>query len=291
MTDKLLGPDEKLSVADMLTVPPSVEAPAAANSVGKLLREARESRGLSVEAVADILRFSEKQIHHIESDNYGALPGATLVRGFIRGYAKFLRLDPQQLLDQLDSQVPVETSDIRPPSNIGLAGQDAGKESVSPRAVLIAAAVMLLAVIGGFLFTQMDEASIPVAQEPAPVMPPPATVGDTLAAPMVTAQDTPSVASPSDTVGSSAASSPAAGASTTALVIEFDDLSWIEVRDASQNVIFVGEFPKGTRQVVEGKAPLALWVGRASVVRATYKGAAVDLKSGSREDIARVTLD
>ena len=39
--------------------------------------------------------------------------------------------------------------------------------------------------------------------------------------------------------------------SSSALLIEFDDLSWIEVRDATQKIVYVGEFPKGTRQQVE----------------------------------------
>ena len=76
-----------------------------------------------------------------------------------------------------------------------------------------------------------------------------------------------------------------------ALLIEFDDLSWIEVRDATQKIVYVGEFPKGTRQQVDGQAPFLLWIGRASAVRVSYNARSIDLTPHTREDVARLQIE
>jgi cytoskeleton protein RodZ len=99
-------------------------------------------------------------------------------------------------------------------------------------------------------------------------------------APAVVAENAP--VSASDT----SSSSPFTG-----LRVEFDDRSWIEIRDAAQKVVFVGEYPAGTRQNVEGKAPFQVWIGRASGVRMFVGERSIDLKPHTREEVARFTLE
>ena len=91
--------------------------------------------------------------------------------------------------------------------------------------------------------------------------------------------------------GTPAAASEPTMPPTTPLLLEFDERSWIEVRDAMQKVVYVGEFPKGTRQVIEAQAPLQLWIGRASNVRASYCDRIIDLRPHTREDVARLTIE
>mgnify|MGYP000860876834 CR=1 FL=1 len=71
------------------------ESPAAESrpevSVGLVLRQARESRQMSVADVAQLLKISYRQVDALESDNWDALPGQTFVLGFIRNYARLDR--------------------------------------------------------------------------------------------------------------------------------------------------------------------------------------------------------
>jgi hypothetical protein len=60
-------------------------------------------------------------------------------------------------------------------------------------------------------------------------------------------------------------------------------------RDAESG--FVGEYPAGTRQNVEGKAPFQLWIGRASAVRVFMGERSIDLKPHTREEVARFSLE
>ena len=68
-------------------------------SAGQLLVKGREALELSVEDVARELNLGVDTIKALESNDYGVLPGYTFVKGYIRSYAKLLRLDEEKVLD------------------------------------------------------------------------------------------------------------------------------------------------------------------------------------------------
>lgn len=67
-------------------------------SAGAQLAALRQERGWTVEQVANQLNLASRQIQALEEDNYAALPGMVIVRGFIRSYSKVLRVDPAPIL-------------------------------------------------------------------------------------------------------------------------------------------------------------------------------------------------
>jgi cytoskeleton protein RodZ len=276
VSDELAFADDNLPASLALT--DSVDFRAEPTSTGRILRAAREAQGLSVDDVTDVLRFSRRQVEAIECDDYKSLPGATLVRGFVRSYAKLLKLAPEPLLAAISPAVPPSAVDVRPPSNIGVA--DAGQPmglSFRPAILLIAVVVMVAAVVGGYFFLNQGSAS--------------PTVEPTAAVPAVTAQQVNETAKVGDLPPASAAVAAPAMPPSTALVFEFDANSWIEVRDATQKTVFVGEYPRGTRQVVDGVAPFQVWIGKSSAVRLTYGERSIDLKPFTREDVARLVVE
>jgi cytoskeleton protein RodZ len=66
--------------------------------LGQLLREAREQKGVSFEEVEEATRIRQKFLQALEEEDYGALPAETYVRGFLRTYATYLELDPEELM-------------------------------------------------------------------------------------------------------------------------------------------------------------------------------------------------
>lgn len=77
------------------------------NSVGTVLKSAREARGFSVADVSDRLHNSPRQIHALESDQFEMLPEPMITRGFIRNYARLLELDAEPLLQAFRIQMPL----------------------------------------------------------------------------------------------------------------------------------------------------------------------------------------
>lgn len=265
-------------------------APAESNTPGSMLRRTREARGQSISDVVQVIRFSARQIEALERDDYASLPGSTAVRGLVRNYAKFLKLDATPLLAQLEPAVPVPEADVRPPTNMGEAEQPGIVERIPLRIVVAAAAILLLAVGGYWSYSGLsDDAGVTnrlrgAAGRSEVVAPSP------VAAPAVVPVPAPAPAgvAENEPANAAAAASPLPSGG---LRIEFDDRSWIEIRDATQKVVFVGEYPAGTRQNVEGKAPFQIWIGRASAVRVFMGERSIDLKPYTREEVARFNLE
>ena len=67
-------------------------------TLGSYLKNQRESKRMSLREVAKITRVREHILRAIEEDQYHLLPPATYVKGFLLAYAKYLRLDPNDVL-------------------------------------------------------------------------------------------------------------------------------------------------------------------------------------------------
>jgi len=73
-------------------------------SLGDELRAARAARGLSVADVEADLRIKAYYIEAIESGDRTALPDKVYVDGFVRNYAAYLQLDPEEVLTRFDNE-------------------------------------------------------------------------------------------------------------------------------------------------------------------------------------------
>ena len=80
--------------------------------LGDLLRETRESKGLSLEQVEEATRIRRSFLHALEEERFSDLPGEVYVRGFVRNYAQFLGLDPDELLAEYRSRSKTALSDV-----------------------------------------------------------------------------------------------------------------------------------------------------------------------------------
>ena len=66
--------------------------------LGQLLQETREQKGVSLEQVEEATRIRQKFLKALEEENYTALPAEAYVKGFLRNYALYLGLDPEEVL-------------------------------------------------------------------------------------------------------------------------------------------------------------------------------------------------
>jgi curved DNA-binding protein CbpA len=66
---------------------------------GPVLRRIRMSRGVELEEIAFVTKISQLYLRFLEENRYHDLPAQVYVRGFVREYAKCLRLDPAQVTD------------------------------------------------------------------------------------------------------------------------------------------------------------------------------------------------
>lgn len=124
-------------------------------SIGADLRAARLARGETTADVAHQLRLRDGYIEAIESGNFEVLPGVTYAIGFLRSYARYLRLDADDLIQRFKEEV----SDITPPAD--LAFLEPVSESRVPRGGLVVLAVLLaVAAYGGWYYLSTRDLTV-----------------------------------------------------------------------------------------------------------------------------------
>ena len=288
------------------------EAHAPAAAIGPSLRQARERLALSVEDVASHLRLSPRQIHALESDEFSALPEATITRGFIRNYARLLEIPAEPLLETYRAYTPAgEPRAISIQSaNILISGGDK-----RPWLAYIVASLVIAALLGAWLLYFEYPRSIPAQQaqqtpaseteessqvsEPLPIAALPAaertaeTVTSSEAAPeqvaMPPAQPAAAIAVPPAV--EVAAPVPPAAAGMAKLTMHFSEQTWINVLDRNDKELINKNKPAGSDEVIEAAPPLKLVIGNAAATTLTFNGKPVDLGPHSKLNVARITLE
>jgi len=69
-----------------------------APSLGEMLQAARERKGVDLHRAERDTKIRLKHLAALESDDYAELPGNVYARGFLRNYALYLGLDPEEVL-------------------------------------------------------------------------------------------------------------------------------------------------------------------------------------------------
>ena len=78
--------------------------------LGEYLRQMRESRGVSLEEVAEATNVNIRYLQALEDGQYDILPPEVYVRGFLRSYGEYLGIDPEELFARYDSDRPKRKS-------------------------------------------------------------------------------------------------------------------------------------------------------------------------------------
>lgn len=270
---------------------------------GGALARAREARGLTVSDVAMHLKFAPRQIEALEADDYGALSGGTFVRGMVRTYARFLGLDPEALAREVGARLGEQPKPLAATTNLKVPFQAGPKRSSRAYLLLSIAVLVAAGLVAGDWVLRTREAARVVAQQPVPAAQPEATgQAQPQAAPVAPGESSQVVPAPAPAEpakaeevqakpSSSEPVSPPLAAATKRVRLEFERDSWVEIKDADGNTLLSRVNPAGSKQVVEGVAPLQIVIGNAGGVRMTVNDEAFDLKPFTRVDIARVTLD
>ena len=103
------------------------------SSPGAQLAALRQERGWTVEQVASQLNLAPRQVLAIESDDYASLPGMPIVRGFVRAYAKLLKVDAAPLLAMLGGETVLMQEPLVPRKTLSTPFSEARLPSMSDR--------------------------------------------------------------------------------------------------------------------------------------------------------------
>lgn len=321
---------------------------------GAALKAARIRRGASVASVATSAHLDQSLVEALEEGRYDAFHAPAYVYGYVRSYARFVGLDGDALVEQLDvswedsPRNPDLPRPLKPPlperTQRYLGVLFGGLVAV----VLIAAAVVLwmagwssdwLSWISDGTSVETSEAvdappaedataatNLPSAPPITPVGAAPSAVGTNDDPAATTGPDATSSADSEYVVPDAAESiiepRPAAGAEAVddgapdalgtdatvgetdgaagqdgfallppdELALVFDDSSWVEVEDASGEIIHADLGNRGESYSIYGQAPFRIVIGYAPGVQIAFNGDPVALTPHTQSSVARLVV-
>ena len=282
---------------------------------GKRLCEARESRQLSREEVGHHLRLDPSLIRALEEDDYGKLPSPSYICGYLRSYARLLKLDEREIVSAYSKGQEISSALI--PENINiLPGKKHRYSAIKWLVVLILLASLIGA--GLWLLERPDvlekldgterqssmsaPASVPNEQpdEGAPIAiaqairdakeAGPVTVTDGIAAADTQADVTPQADTSAqvkeesgDQAGAQAEQN---AAKPVALRMHFRDDSWTEILDGEGNRVIYRLVRKGANLDIDAQPPFTILLGNAPYVDVYFRDALFDHARFHRNEIA-----
>ena len=262
------------------------------------LSQARQAQDLTTADVARRLKLSVWQIEALESGQYQRLPGVIFVRGFIRNYARLLKLDPEEEVDAVTSLLPQPAPRPETPPSRDIPFPTAATWRWRRYAAAVAVIVALLAVYEYFFSEELvtlttkpgPVAALPSSQKPPPAVPSKKPRKDQATQPTAATVSSPQIA-PALPADVSQQPERIASPDEREIRLVFEEEAWVEIRDRNDQTIFSRLNQAGTTRRVSGVPPLHIVVGNSQGVRMTYAGRDIDLARHTKIDVARLTLE
>ncbi len=223
-------------------------------SIGKVLREAREARGLSIAQVAARTRIRAAVIEAIEAENFDQLDAEVFIRAHIRSIASAVELDPAYAMAEYRgeryepiSEMPLSTSDV----NIFSVTQREAlppKKSQTPLAVAVAIVVLVAAFIGFKLVATADAGDAEILTPPS----------ESASASSFALEET----EPSD--------SPTLSGVT--VDIQFNSRSWVRIKNSAGEIVYEATPEAGTLLTFSDDSQLTVRLGATEAVVVLVNG-------------------
>ena len=86
-------------------------------TIGEKIEETRKRKGISLSEAAEVTKIRRDFLLNIESNEYDYDLPEIYKRGFIKNYAKYLKLNPEKVLSQYQEQLITHSSRAKKPSS------------------------------------------------------------------------------------------------------------------------------------------------------------------------------
>ena len=295
----------------------------AGENPGELLRIERERVGFSAAEVAAHLHLSKTTLGYLEEGRFERLPGDTFTRGYIRSYARLLKLDPDVFAGYFDRYVGADSRPVRVSSINRIVPSRSGTRWMIASTLLI---ILIMLVLGLWWWNDSRDTGLPPAeadvsalidnvQVDSMALPPsfttpapegPHATDELQADPPVpvapVAQETDAANEPEPAAEMPVASADAgqppveqpdsvATDTGTGLHMRFSANCWVKVTAADGRVLHSAEMLSGQRLQIDHQGPLQLVIGAAHAVASIeYNGEPVELTSNRQSGVARLSL-
>lgn len=273
---------------------------------GRRLRAAREATHMTVTEIANHLRLDPKLINSLEEDKYDDLPGDAYVCGYLRSYARILKLPENEIVLAFTQGQDIKAALI--PENINILPVRQVQKRLLQLGIVL---ILMLLITAGFLWiaeqlhifdfkrtaTTPSSDAVPtgVQQQPSIGNTMPSTSGaDTSPVETTTSpinQTTPDTATEFKSPGAEAVPDPKLETGHTVILrLKYQADSWTDVQDANGNQIVYRLVTKDSVLTLRGEPPLRVVLGYAKGVKVSYQGKPFDFSNYVKDDVAMFTV-
>lgn len=145
-------------------------------TAGHVLKAYREKKGYTIKEIAAATKIPLHQLEAIERDDYGTYENQVFVRGFVRNYAEYLRLDTEKVLAiyRRTAATTFKTKIIRKAQQIGGKNEKPRPKNLAelierieltPTKIITGLSTLLILFVGIFLATQLYKFQTPPTLE------------------------------------------------------------------------------------------------------------------------------
>jgi transcriptional regulator with XRE-family HTH domain len=138
------------------------------SALGDALRAAREERELSLEAAAEATRIPINYLAALEEESLSTFTSDLHARGFLRNYAVYLGLDPEEMLDLYDQAQGNPRARKSSATGIPMAAPAQGRSLLGPDLLLGLVVAALLALAGYSVYLRQNHVEAPPTPGPPP---------------------------------------------------------------------------------------------------------------------------
>jgi len=288
-------------------------------SAGRLLKQAREAKGLPLAALASAIKVSPHKLELLEADRFDQLLDATFTRALAQTVCRSLKIDAAPVLALLPragaNRLGEVGQNLNAPFYETQGPSSGGDWSGLARPAVWGPLLLLVVAAGVYLMphswlgtsqtrqtTPRDPVDPTVASAGVPqvgmVVEPVRPTGMTEAAgPVppsaapgnVTTAATPE-ATPATAGGTAATVPAAANAAPKLLQVHVRAQSWIEVTDVRGQALISRTVQPGENVDLDGTVPLKVKIGNAAATEVVFRGQALELAPFTRGNLARFEL-
>jgi len=292
---------------------------------GQMLSEARKKLSLSVDDVAEKLKFKKSLVENIEQDLFDQKLPATFNRGYLRSYAKLVNVDIDEVMSAYDmlGVAEIQRSEMQSFSNL--------TEKQAEHSRLMWLSYFIVAILCGLMILwwqqepkQAVDESTP-EEQPISTLQPPSSDGNNKAelkeqdkagniqstsdklevesakslpinesakqeniSPNVVESKAVMMEEATPEVLSDESQKPVADISTA--VFTFSGDCWVNIFDATGERIAWGVKKSGYVMTITGKAPLKVTLGKPELAAIVFNGQLIDMSEFNVGNIAKFTL-
>lgn len=230
--------------------------------IGEELRKARERMKVSLQKVEEETNMRWRYLEALENEEWDKIPGEAYVKGFLRNYATYLGLDPEEMLLRYKTirfqNIKIGENEIKKSS-----AEVSEKGKIGFKKMLSGIIGLMILVFGIYLFLSPDTETVKenkakqvIEKKPEPI------------------PQNPIQSNPQESVDKTETPLPPVNIEVKKVLVELvivKDTSWLQI-ESEKGVLWQGTAKQGQKFTFESKNFIKLWVGNAAAVYLKVNG-------------------